>query len=193
MTIGIVNIFRAGTATVIETPIDLRLVETHDKEATVVTTPIEDGTNVTDHIILQPDIVTVQAEVSNLDGFLSFSTGERAKTAWLDLKQKLNSRQLFDLVTTHENYTNMALSRIFGENSAPFNGRLIIDLMFIRVDLTQTAVIEIAETQLDDDATTGVSKSASSELQGGQLDAITATDNTSLAAQIVDAIREAFQ
>ena len=184
------QIFRAGTPELIGTDIDLRIAEVHTAEAIVTTQVIEDGTVVSDHIVLQPDTVEIVAEVSNVDqqddrlfsvgGIASQfgvqleagSQGERARTAWTEFKRQIRSRQLFDVLTDHEIYTNMALELLSGEHFAPWRGRISLRLGFIRVDTTQLTFVRVGEDILDAANTDGqvvdpVSKAAGSQVDEG--------------------------
>lgn len=166
-----VGIFRARTPEVIGVDVDLRLSEIHAQEANVTDQPIEDGSLVSDHIVLQPETVEITAEVSNFDGNNSVSLGERAKTAFQAFKTRLQSRELFDLVTHHELYENMALQSISADHSAPYQGRLLYRLSFKRVNTTQLSIVRVPESQLLATGDNPVAKTASSEVNRGRQDA----------------------
>ena len=184
-----VGIFRRGYPFLLDVPVDIRLSEIHDAEAIPTTQPIEDGSPLTDHIILTPDTVTILAEIGNYDEItiggistglstLGLTSGERAKAAWFRFKQQLRLRELYTVVTAHEIYTDMCLARLNGVNEAPFQGRMVYALTFIKLDLTQTSLIMLPEEQFSED----IRKNASSQVNGGQQDPM--NNNSSLAVQI---------
>lgn len=175
MTIG-VGIFRAGTPQIIGIGVSLRLSEIHNAEATITNQAIEDGSIVTDHIISQPDKLEITAEISNADG------GENSKTAWLAFKEQIKSRQLFDVLTTHELYNNMAIETISGDHSAPFKGMLQMKISFKKVNRAQLSIVQIPESQL----ATGIAKAGSSQVDGGRVDPIRQEDDRSLALQLTN-------
>jgi hypothetical protein len=175
-----IGIFRADTDDIIGVGVDLRLSEIHTAEAMVTNQPIEDGSIVSDHIILQPETVEIIAEMSNFDGNNSQSLGERAATTWTQFKESLKARTLYDVVTQHELYEDMALESISGEHVAPFKGRMQLKLTFRKVESTQLAIIAVPESQLAPD----VAKQASTEVDGGQQVAKTKENNSALFASI---------
>lgn len=179
MAIG-VGIFKAASPDIIGIGVDLRLSEIHKAESTVTDQPIEDGSIVSDHIILQPETVEILAEMSNFDGNDSQSVGERASTAWQDFKTQLKSRQLFDLVTYHELYEDMALVSLSGEHVSPYTGRMQLTLSFKKVDSTQLGFVAVPESILAGD----VAKTASSEIEGGPQVPVTEENNSALFANI---------
>ena len=165
-----IGIFRAATQELIGVAIDLRLSEIHTAEAVVTETPVEDGSVVTDHIVIKPDTVEIIAEVSNFDANGAASTGERVKTAWQQFKDALNSRQLFDVVTLHELYENMAFESLTGEHSAPYKGKMAYKITFKKVDFAQLQFVAVPESNLQSDGANPVAKSGSSEVEGGRVD-----------------------
>lgn len=159
-----IGIFKSSTPDIIGIGVDLRLSENHKADAQITNQPIEDGSIVSDHIILQPDVVEIIAEMSNFDSNNSQSIGERATTAWAEFKRAIQSRELFDVVTHHELYENMALESLGGEHVAPYTGKLALKLTFRKIDSTQLAVVAVPESQLASD----VAKAGSSEVDGGR-------------------------
>ena len=172
MTQGI-GIFRAQTQELIGVPIDLRLSEVHTAEATITETPVEDGSVVTDHITLKPDVIEIVAEVSNFDGNGAASAGERAATALQQFKTALRSRTLFDVVTRHELYENMAFESMTADHSAPYKGKLGYKITFKQIDFAQLQFVAVPESRLQSGGANPVSKSASSEVEGGRQSADT--------------------
>ena len=167
-----VSIFSRGQPEIIDVDVDLRSGEFHNAEAEVTTIPIEDGSLVSDHIINQPDELEIAAEVGNFDGNDSQTIGERAKTAWQELKRLKNDRGVYEVLTQHELYTSMAITSLSGEHVAPYKGRILLRCGFRKLDLTQLTVVAIPESQLDPE----VQKSASSEVDAGRVPAITEED-----------------
>ena len=175
-----VSIFSRGQPAIIGVDVDLRSGEFHGSDADVTMIPIEDGSVISDHIILLPDEVEISAEIGNFDGNDSKSLGERAKTAWQELKRLKNARGVYELLTQHELYTDMAIVHLGAEHVAPYKGRLILRCGFRKVNRTQLTVVAISESELSAD----VQKAASSEVEGGRVPPLTEDDapaRTSLA------------
>lgn len=182
------GIFAAGSPEIIGVGISLRISETHGAEAAVTRQPIEDGSTISDHIILQPDTVEIVAEIGNYDGDRSRTLGETAKTSWAEFKRQLRSRQLFDVLTYHELYTDMALEALSGDHTSPRTGAITCRLRFVKVDVTQTSIVRIPATRLQSTGANPVDKTASSEIDGGTIAAQSPDDNRSLAAQALDVL-----
>jgi hypothetical protein len=207
------QIFRRGTSELIGVGIDMRLSEDHAASALVTRQVIEDGAQISDHIVLEPDSVEIVVEMSNVDqtddllvspaGIAAQfgvqinpgSQGERARTAWSELKRQLQSRQLFDVMTDHELYTSMALEYLTGSHLAPHRGRLIMRLGFTRVDATQLTFTQVGEDQLDPENDAGevvdpIAKTASAEVDEGLGVTITALERPNLIAIVEAKIAE---
>lgn len=112
----------------------------------------------------------------------------RAKTAIDELLELHNSRGLFDLVTEHRLYTEMAFLGLTWGNEAPFAGRAELRAHF---EQFPSAIVEIVAVPPSDLSSTGggrTDKTASQEVDAGRQDAT--TDETapprSLAAQLLN-------
>ena len=175
-----VGIFKSDRPEIIGVDVDLRISELHKAESTITNQPIEDGSVVSDHIILQPTTIEIIAEMSNFDGNDSQSLGERATTAWDEFKRSLESRTLFDVVTHHELYTNMAMETLSGEHVAPHTGKMQIKIAFRSVDSTQLGIVEIPESQLSPD----IAKAGSSQVDGGRQVPLTPENQSGLFAAL---------
>ena len=171
---AILGIFSRTLNTLLNIPVDLRLNEFHVAASTPTRIPIENGSVITDHIIREPDIVTIDVEVSNYDEGAP-TLGIRAAAAWQNFKAQLRRRGLYQIITHHEIYDNMALTDLRGENTTPFAGRLVASLVFTEINVVQTSITRIEESNV----ASSVQKTATTEVQGGRVDAITSSDNPS--------------
>lgn len=127
-----VSVWRKGDPAVSSVRVDVITVETHKKKATPTQIPLEDGSIVSDHVIIQPNEVTIAFEMSNIDEGQP-PVGERAKTAFADLSQLELKRELLEVMTTHELYKDMVLTAIDASNAAPFDGRLVATATFTQI------------------------------------------------------------
>lgn len=94
--------------------------ETHDWKRDVTTNPVENGSPISDHIIDQPDTLTITGMISNapiiglvnevsglIDGSLS---GQDYVAQAIDILDALRkSKQLVTIYTRYKTYTNMVL------------------------------------------------------------------------------------
>lgn len=127
--------------------VDAKQGEFHDITATPTKFAVESGAQSADHIVLEPDKVEVAFSLSNRDD-TGGSYGSRAATTFDNLRAKLKSRGLFQVVTRHRLYTNMAITRISGSNEAPFSGAMNARVAFeaIGIDQLQRAKVPTPAT-----------------------------------------------
>lgn len=172
--------------------IDVILTESHSAENQVTELPLEDGSPITDHVIIKPDIVEISVEVGNHDGPGARTTGERAKTAWQQLKQLRNNRELLTITTEHEIYENMVISSLTANHMIPFSGRMIYTCKFQKLDITNLSIVKVPESILFDRADIGppVSKTAGDLIESGVVAPITKATNPSLLKTVAAKILE---
>lgn len=162
---------------------DVRLGEFHTSEAEVTDYAVEGGGRVGDHVVLLPDTLEIHIQMSNYDLPGMPLLGLRATTLFQTMKAAKNSRERFEVLTNHELYSDMVLTRIQGDHSAPYRGRLDMVLGFKKVDPVQLSFSELPESSL---APGDTAKTASSPVNGGRQDPVKAADNRSLLARIAD-------
>lgn len=105
--------------------LDASVQETHGKSAKVTEHPVEDGSTISDHIISQPDTISINGIVSNhpLVYLASFNApsplqndlapaSERAELAFAELERVMTAGELVDVVTTFKEYESMAIESI---------------------------------------------------------------------------------
>ncbi len=172
-----VSVFRTGQSTIPTVVVDALVGESHTAENKVTELPIESGSPLTDHVIIQPDTVEISAEISNFDGIGKSLNGERAKTAWQQLKKLRNDRVLLDITTQHELYTNMVILSVTAEHVVPYTGRMSFVAKFQKVDVANLRSSSASESILAGNSDLpflgggdSVSKTGSDEINDGQVD-----------------------
>lgn len=98
-------------------PITTRKQEVTSLEAEVTKHVVEAGSILSDHVILLPIILDLEFDVTNWDK-------EYAKQAQGLLEQLFFSRTPMDLQTEHKQLSNMVMTSLEFENSAPLWGKL---------------------------------------------------------------------
>ena len=109
----------------------IRVSETHNFGNEVVSQPLEDGTALLDHIIIEPDELEIVIHCSNVS---RNNNPFPSQTLYAQLKQIRNQRELCTIYTRHEIYKDMAITRISAPNNAPFVDRVDFTVGFKRVD-----------------------------------------------------------
>lgn len=138
--------------------IEATLSEAHNMKATVTKFPVEGGIIVSDHIVNDPEQITLECFISNTP--IEESGSGSAQNAFDELNKMWEAKELVDVVTQYKVYTDMAITDI----SVPRNNRtgqaivFTCDLMKIR-KVQSTAVEVYKETVAEataDQATTSV-------------------------------------
>jgi hypothetical protein len=139
------NASKGSAPAVIE--FDATLSQTHLMQASVTRHPVEDGSQITDHIIDQPDAISLVGIISNTPlvflGFLGDSP-RRAEEAFQKIEEMKSAGQLVEVTTSLKNYTNMAITSVRCTRDAP-KGNVIevsVDLEEVLIATTATATIQ---------------------------------------------------
>jgi len=101
--------------------------ETHTFENEVVSQTLENGCQLSDHIIVLQDELEVQLFISN-------SVQQKSQEVYAALKNMRNTRELCQIFTDHEIYKNMAIQSVSAPHEAPYINQLSMTLKFKRVD-----------------------------------------------------------
>lgn len=125
--------------------IEATLSEQHNMSATVSKFPVEGGSIVSDHIVNDPEKVTLEGFISNTP--MGNDPNNYAQDAFDLLKKMWEARELLDIVTQYKVYTDMAITDI----SVPLNNKtgqaiqFTVDLIKIK-KVNATAVTVYTET-----------------------------------------------
>lgn len=112
-------------------PVSVRTAEIYDWEAEVTQYMVEDGSVISDHIILRPFRLELGFEVDNFYG-----TGA-AKLALDKLVDKFKQRNILEIITTFGTLQNMVCKSIHAENITPNWGALEFRASFQQLSLAK--------------------------------------------------------
>ena len=140
--------------------VDCRSGEFHTFGAQASTFAIESGAVITDHIIEQPDAVSISWVISNLDEQGS-SYGTRAANALDALRTRIKSRKLWQLVTRHRLYPSVVILGVTAENIGPFTGALRGKINFQEVVLVPLDRVKLPASKVKN-------KSAATKVEAGR-------------------------
>lgn len=90
--------------------VEATLSENHEASSKVTLFPIENGFEISDHIINEPQRVTIEGFISDtpLDGF----NGNNAQNAFDTLYEMRDNKELISVITGFKVYENMAITNI---------------------------------------------------------------------------------
>jgi len=142
--------------------VDGKQSELHGFSAAPTNFAIEDGSNSTDHIVEQPDKLTIKWVMSNLDD-QGASYGNRAALLLETLRLRIKERKLWQVVTRHRLYPSMAVVDVQAEHTGPFTGALRGTIGFQEVPLDKLERVKVPAAQVK-------RKSASSQVNSGRVE-----------------------
>lgn len=144
---------------------DVVTSEDHSFTGQISSFAMENGSRRSDHIIINPDEVSISFEQNNQEeGGSEFGT--RAANLLETLKKARQDRELYEVVTRHFAYQNMAIADIQASHSGPFTGRLISTVRFVEFPEVELASVELPESIVQ----APVQKTASSQVDSGRID-----------------------
>jgi hypothetical protein len=111
--------------------ISAKMQEVYNYNAEVTEHAVENGTPYTDHVILKPVVIELEFECNNFDGL-----GQNARFAAAALQNMVDvweTRQPFQLITTHKKLDNMVCESFQSTNSADTWGRLSFTARFKQI------------------------------------------------------------
>lgn len=135
-------------------PVDSKSAEIHLPSATATTQALETGAPINDHVILNPTVVEIDFEVSNLDapfGGFPGSSGVRAILTVQLLLKMHRDRDLHIVVTRHNIYRNMVLLKPEITHRSPYTGAIIGKVTFQQLNFTSLANVAVPIEEVADD------------------------------------------
>ncbi len=155
------NVLRNGTL-VAGVRVAVKTTEAHTYSSSPTKLALESGALVSDHVILDPEVVAVTFSMTNAGEGRS-----AAKDAFDAFTTMLKTRQLVELVTEHAIYTNMCLVSLTPLHSAPYKGALSCTATFQKIYFVELVSAGRAPKQLKKSA----QKTASGTEQDGKVEA----------------------
>ena len=155
-----IRLYRSGKR--IEIPVDATFAEFHDLGGESSEYSREDGALAADHIILAP---------VKLDIICSVARQDRASTTIDQLLRIRGGRGVYEVLTDHVLYDNMALLAISWGNEAPLTGRAELTLHFKEMPVAGGGrpVANEAALRSQNGGDTAIAKTASAEIDAGRV------------------------
>lgn len=121
---------------------DTVLVEEHKYQSRITSYPIEYGTIISDHIVKEPDIVTISGMVSDTPLNI-LAPANRSVNAFNLLVEMQSRRVLVNLVTGIKVYTNMAIASLDVPRNIKTGQTLTFNIQFQKVIVDDTVQVEL--------------------------------------------------
>ncbi len=145
--------------------IDLYSSEDHTSTVSKTSLPLEDGSNITDHAVIDPDKITLAGLVSNVSnifngiplviGGLSIVNNTKSRDGWAILVAAKEARQPLTVVTSLKVYTNMLITSLKTTVNVKTGTNLYFTLDLGQVRFVGTATTQLPPSQLGPIGTTG--------------------------------------
>ena len=131
--------------------LDNRITEQHIYEAEMTRIPIDGADpDASDHIILSPDTIVIEAWVSNIDAPLAPATGERAKQVLADFNKMIKDRELLDIQTYHLLYEKMGLIKVESAHEDRTTGALKVSCTFQQANQVEAQLLPVPAATVSD-------------------------------------------
>lgn len=129
---------------------DAYLEEQHALSTEVTREPVESGADVSDHVIQQPDELTIVAQISNHppqrdDGTDPF----RAESAFERLVQMKEAGQPVTVLTSLRPYDNMVITRVTVDRTAKLAHVVRCTISLVSVRIVRSGTVDVPETTPD--------------------------------------------
>lgn len=123
-------------------PISTFHQENYQYSAEATEHAVEDGSLLTDHVIVRPLQFTFEGEISNWNGV------ERAKSLFDSAVKALTSRELVTLITTHAQLDNMVCVDFNPVNEVPEWGKLKFTCVFKQMRPIKLELVKYPESKV---------------------------------------------
>ncbi len=129
-------------------PVTTRMQEVTSYSAEVTKHATESGVILSDHVILQPIMLDLSFDVTNIDV-------NYAKQAQELLEKLFFTRTPIDLQTEHKQLSNMVMTSLNIDNSAPQWGRLDFLASFQQLNFVTIEGVSVSSTKVNPENQTG--------------------------------------
>jgi len=151
-------LFKRRRAVVAGVTVDATLNERHLHEASVTDHPIEDGSNVADHVIQRPDRLTIggiltdtPVDYTDLATAVFAGGASRSLGAYAALRRAKEAGLQVSVVTALRSYDKMVIERLSVPKAAGGEGGIRFSVELKTVNVVESEVVSIPESIVDED------------------------------------------
>ena len=141
--------------------VSVLLSEAHSFTASVSGFSLESGAQVSDHVIVNPNEVSIVFSITNAGG-----GHETARDVLETFKRMRDQRQLLELITEHYVYENMVLTSVSPMHQAPYKGALNFSIKLQQINFVPLELVGREAQNLQPNTPT--SKTATGPINAGQ-------------------------
>lgn len=140
--------------------IDAFISEVHTKESTPTRFPVEDGTNISDHVIVAPDGLQINGLIGAAILTSGSEFGNRALDGFNELSLLLKNKETVTVVTGLKVYTNMIIENFVCNRDSRSGGSLPFSMRLTEIRIVNSQLTTIPKTQLAGDEDTQLQSQA---------------------------------
>ena len=140
--------------------LDASLKESHNYTAKATAFPIEDGSEISDHVLINPITVTIDGFITNspikyLEGFRSdidykTGSGERHKTVFKLLNELFTNKTKIEIITGLESYSDMIIESLTVPRDAATGQALRFSMSLKQIKTTSFKESDLPDEKLGD-------------------------------------------
>jgi len=169
---------------VVELQADLTISESHQRSADVTTHPVESGGTISDHVILQPERLSLEGFVTDTPAAVLSANRGRTQDAFDALEELWREGEPLTVVTARRTYEDMVIVDLQLPRERPSSMNFSAELQRVTVVETETAQIagggDVADAADEDTADLAAQETdagrqpagAASESAGGQMQSV---------------------
>jgi len=129
--------------------LDVTISENHNLPSVVTNHPVEDGSTVSDHIVIEPRTLTVQGLVSNTPVQIGGGTNNAIKDTFDELIRIRNARELFTVSTGLDVYSNMFFTNIDIPRDATTGQSLVWTATMQEIQVVASQLVAIQRSRVN--------------------------------------------
>lgn len=174
--------------------LDAILEETHEWKVDATSNPVEEGSPITDHIILNPDRIRVKGWVSDQSITLSnnifdakkYGTQKKTEYAFETFREIMKAKGVLTVYTKNYTYTNMVLTDLTIPRKAADGESLEFIMDFLEIRKVATVIVDIPKGigKGDKKAGTATQRKAEEGKDGGKKTPETAKTSSSVFSRV---------
>lgn len=126
---------------VIELQADLTISEGHQRRADVTSNPVESGSTIQDHVILQPETLSLEGFVSDSPAAPLAAQWGRVQRVFEYLEDIWGAGEPLDVVTGRKTYESMVIVDLQMPREQPSSMTFSIEMQHVTIVTTETAEI----------------------------------------------------
>jgi hypothetical protein len=135
--------------------VDAFIVEHYNFSNSVTDIPVEEGSNIADHIVEDQDVISVEAFIGNTAFEVITEDGNaisnlqapdrmaRVRQAYQELKKLTKEKKLVDVVLGLETFTNMAITSFVIDREAETGANLPFSMEFKKLKIVHSDITKI--------------------------------------------------